>query len=54
MLRLRTCAGGGVAPAKREAAINVPVDFNKKTTIINIYGSKKREMFVLYFLICVL
>lgn len=32
MLRLRTCAGGGVAPAKRDAAIKVPVDCKKKIT----------------------
>ena len=31
MLRLRTCAGGGVAPAKRDAAKKVPVDCTKKT-----------------------
>lgn len=30
MLRLRTCAGGGVAPEKRDAAIKVPVDCKKK------------------------
>lgn len=40
MLRLSTCGGGGVAPASRAAAKNVPVDC---TNDLKNYQGKKNS-----------